>query len=108
MSTYASILAGSPVVVSFKDFTYLFLERGEERERNINVCGKHLSVASHMPSTRDLAATQAFSLTENQTGDLSVCRMMPNQLSHTPLVRAMRLTFFEIRSLSPYPFLWDQ
>ena len=80
MSTYASILAGSPVVVSFKDFTYLFLERGEERERNINVCGKHLSVASHMPSTRDLAATQAFSLTENQTGDLSVCGQCPTHL----------------------------
>ena len=28
-------------------------------------------------------ATQAYALTGNQTSDLSVCRMIPNQLSHT-------------------------
>ena len=28
-------------------------------------------------------ATQACALTRNQTGDVSVCGMMPNQLSHT-------------------------
>ena len=45
------------VIVFFKDFVYLFLERGElsekERERNINVCGC-------APPTRDLARNQGM------------------------------------------------
>ena len=41
---------------SFKKIAYLFLEMGEgERERNIDVWEKHQLVASHMPSTGDLA-----------------------------------------------------
>ena len=40
--------------VFFKDFTYLFLERGDERERNINVQDKHRSIASRIPPARDL------------------------------------------------------
>ena len=43
----------------FKDFIYLFLERGErkdkERDRNINVREIHQSVASRTPPTEDLA-----------------------------------------------------
>ena len=39
----------------FKVYIYLFLERGEarekERKRNISVREKHRSVASHMPPT---------------------------------------------------------
>ena len=66
----------------------LFLERGQgrekDRERNIEVREKHQSVChSHAPPTRDLVATQACALTENWTGDLLLCRMTPNLLSHT-------------------------
>ena len=43
----------------FKDFIYLFLERGEGKEkegaRKIDVQEKQPSVASHTPPTRDLA-----------------------------------------------------
>ena len=38
-----------------KGFIYLLLERGEGRERNINVQEIHQSVASHMPPAGDLA-----------------------------------------------------
>ena len=61
---------------------YLFLERGEgrekERERNINVW---------LPLTRPLLgtwpATQACALTGNQTCDLLVYRLALSPLSHT-------------------------
>ena len=41
----------------FKDFIYLFLERGEgkEKERNIDVWEKHWWADSNMPPTGDLA-----------------------------------------------------
>ena len=53
-----------------KNFIYLFLERGEgrekERERSINVGEIHQSAASHAPPTGDLAGkTQACALTGN-------------------------------------------
>ena len=64
-----------------KDFIYLFLETGEEtekeRERNTDVQEKHRSVASHMSST------QGCALTENRMGGLMLCGMTPNSLSHT-------------------------
>ena len=67
---------------------YLFLERGEEREkdreRNIYVREKHPSVASHMCArlgTEPL--TQACALTRHPTGDLLLCGTMHGQLSHT-------------------------
>ena len=48
----------------FKDFIYLFLERGEgrekDRERNIDVQEKHQLVDSHMPQTEDLACNQGM------------------------------------------------
>ena len=58
----------------FKGFIYLFLDRGErrekERERNINVW---------LPLVRPLLgtwpATQACALTGNQTDDPLVCRL---------------------------------
>ena len=62
-------------------FIYLFLERGEgwekERERNINW------LPLIPPQLGTWPITQACALTGNQTGDLSVCRMMPTLLSHT-------------------------
>ena len=65
----------------FKDFIYLFLERGEgrekERERNINVWVPFATPTGTWP------ATQACSLTGNQTSDLLVHRPALNPLSHT-------------------------
>ena len=70
--------AGKPGFFFFLRF-YLVLERGDgregERERNID----QLPLV-HTVTKR---ATQACTLTKNQTGDLSFCRMTPNQLSHT-------------------------
>ena len=61
-------------------FIYLFLERGERREklreRNINL----LPLAQ--PPLGTWPATQACALTGNQTGDLSVHRLVLNTLSH--------------------------
>ena len=66
----------------FKDFIYLFLERGEgrekERERNINVW---LSLMG--PPLGTWSATQARALNGNQTGDLLLRRPALNPLSHT-------------------------
>ena len=68
-----------------KDLIHLFLERGEERERNISVREKHRLVASPMcpdqPGTE--LTPQACALTRGQTGDLLLCAMTPNELSHT-------------------------
>ena len=55
-------------------------KRGREtlmRERNINW------LPPYMPRPGSKPTTQAHALTWNQTGDLLVCGMMPNQLSHT-------------------------
>ena len=58
-----------------KDFTYLFLERREGREkgRETLMCERYI----------DRPATKACALTENQTGDLLVHRPALNPLSHT-------------------------
>ena len=54
------------VVCILKDFTYLFLERGEgrekERESNIDMWQKHWSVASRRPPTGNLAHNSGMSL----------------------------------------------
>ena len=52
------------VALSKKDFIYSFLERGEEKERNINAC-----LLLQHPVLGNRPATQACALTENQTGD---------------------------------------
>ena len=50
---YANLKGIKWYLFCFNDFIYLFLERGEgrekERERNIDVPEKHRLVASHMP-----------------------------------------------------------
>ena len=62
----------------FKDFIYLFLEKGgrreKERERNINVCRPLLGI---------WPATQARALTGNQTHDPLVRKLALKPLSHT-------------------------
>ena len=66
----------------FKDFIYLFLEKGEgkekERESNINVAG----CLSCAPPHGTWPATQACALTGNQTRNPLVCRPLLNQLSY--------------------------
>ena len=66
----------------FKDFIYLFLERGEgrekEKERIINVW---LPLMCSLLETWPV--TQACALTGNQTGDPLVCGPALNPLSHT-------------------------
>ena len=61
-------------------------KREKERERNINVGEKHLLVAFHRHPSQGLNLQPRHlrgHVTGNQTRDLSVCRMMSNQLSHT-------------------------
>ena len=52
------------LVVCFKDFIYLFSERGEgreeEREKNIDVQEKHPLVASRTPATGELAVNSGM------------------------------------------------
>ena len=61
-------------------FVY-FRQSGREGEREGE---RHQCVvASHAPSTGDLAATQACALTGNQTGEPLVCRLVLSPLSHT-------------------------
>ena len=65
----------------FSDFIYLFLERGEgrekERERNIN------QLPPTHPPLGTWPATQARALTGNGTSDLPVCGTMLHPLGHT-------------------------
>ena len=69
-----------PLKILFKKiFIFDFRERGWERER-----GRETSIGCLLYTSQGTEpATQACVLTENQTGDLSVLGMMPNQLSHT-------------------------
>ena len=64
-----------------KDFIYLFLERGEgrekERERNIN------QLPLTCPQLGTWPASHVCALTGYWTGDLSLCRPVFNPLSHT-------------------------
>ena len=77
--------------VCVSSFFLFFCQRWgrEKEERNIHVREKHQSVASCMcpsslPSTMGTKpTTQAYALTGNRTGNLSLCRMKPNKLSHT-------------------------
>ena len=66
--------------ISFLKRFYLFLERGKEgrKETNINVREKHWSIASHMQPNQGSNLPP-----RDRTYDLLLCRMMPNQLSHT-------------------------
>ena len=65
-----------------KDFIYLFLERGEGREK-----GRERNIKVWLPLTRlplgTWPATQTYALTGNRTGDPLVPRPAHNPLSHT-------------------------
>ena len=75
-------------IINFNYFSFVdFRERRREVERE----GKNyqceretlIDCLLHVHQPRTKPATQACALTENQTRDLLVCRMMPNQLSHS-------------------------
>ena len=86
---------------SFKDFIYLFLERGKgwekENKRNINVC---LPVIG--PALGTWPATQACALTGNQTSDPLVRRPVLNPLSHTSQRKIFKLLVFKISTLKSF------
>ena len=71
----------------FKNIFYLFLERGEERERNMAVWEIHRCIRclSYPPNCGPLTmpTTQACTLSRNQTSDLLVCRSALSPQSHT-------------------------
>ena len=64
-----------------KDFIYLFLERGEGREKEMEGNISRLPLAH--PHLGTWPATQACALAGNQTGNLSVHRAALNPLNHT-------------------------
>ena len=72
----------------FKDFIYLFLEKGEgkekKRERNIDVGARDTSNGCPLltPSW-DLAHSPGMCLTGNKTCDPSIHRLALNPLSHS-------------------------
>ena len=71
-----------------KDFTlFYFLEKGEGKEkrgRETFVCKKYIDqLPLACPQLGTWSATQACALTGSWTGNLLVCRTMPNPLSHT-------------------------
>ena len=80
-------LPGSRRGLFLKKF-YLFLESREgwerEMERNIDVCeiNTDWSPFTHTPA-RDWAPKPTCALTGNRTGDLSLCKTILSQLSHT-------------------------
>ena len=60
-------------------YIYLFLARGEGRKRGTE---PSIGCLSHTPRQGTEPTTQACALTENGTGDPSLCRTMPKQLRH--------------------------
>ena len=54
-----------------------------EREKHQCVTETFTVCLLYMPRPETEPTTQAYALTRNSTRDLSLCRMMPNQLSHT-------------------------
>ena len=64
----------------FKDFIYLFLEKGTEGEREGKI---HVWLPLLRPLLGTWPTTQACALTRNRTGDPLVHRTALNPLSHT-------------------------
>ena len=83
-----NLLAHGTMLQPTEPYHILFISRGrgrgeKERERNINVRERHPLAASPMGPDGDQNCNLAMCPTGNQTGDLSLCGMVPNQLSHT-------------------------
>ena len=89
--------------VCFKDFIYLFLGRGEvrekQRERNINVW-----LPLVFPQLGTWPTTQPWALTGNWTSDLSVHRSALNPLSHTS--QGMIKLYLKITKLIVFSWSW--
>ena len=66
----------------FKNFIYVFLDRGEGREKEGE---RHINVWFPLTPPPHWTATQACALTRNQTGNPLVCRPKLNPLNHTSL-----------------------
>ena len=88
-------------------FIYLFifiLERGggggRKRERKTLTWETSIGCLPNTPWPGTKPATQACALTRNRTGDLSVCRMMPNQLSHTGQGHFISFIYFSLSYLA--------
>ena len=92
--TLITILHSQSLFFFFKDFIYLFVERGEgrkkERERNINVW---LPLTHHLLGT--WPATQACAVTGYWTSNPLVHRLALNPLSHISQVHS---SFFAVLS----------
>ena len=90
-----------------KDFTYLFLEKGEgrekERERNINVW---LPLMHSLLGT--WPATQACALIGNRTSDPLVPRLVLNPLSHTTSFVCMWILLFNTACWKNCPLSIEQ
>ena len=67
--------------------SFIFLREGREGERkgNKHWCERETSLnfLSYAPQLETEPATQAHAPIGNWTHDLSLCRMMPNEVSHT-------------------------
>ena len=76
----------SPSVHFFKRiYLFIFRKGGREKEREGNIDAERN--IDQLPLTHTLLGTepaaQSRALTRNRTGDLLVCGVTPNQLSHT-------------------------
>ena len=74
-----------------KDYIYLFLDKGEGREKEGEE--HQCVVASHVPLLGTWPASQAYALTGNRTGEPLVLRPALNPLSHTSQGRKL---FFKV------------
>ena len=85
----------------FKDFIYLFLERGREGERQGE---KHWLVASHTPPIQDLAHNPGVCPDWESNSDLLVCRTKPNPLSKK-IFNSNFLFYWQTLKELDYPFV---
>ena len=89
------------IYIFFNFFLLLIPEReeGREKEREKHWYERETSISCllHTPWPGTEPATQACALTRNRTCDLSVCRMTPNQLSHTS--QGPRQIFLNLKSI---------
>ena len=93
----------------FKDFIYLFLGRGggreKERERNIHVWEKPPLVAlTHTPTSNQ--GHNLMCPDWNQTSNISLCGISPNQLSHISQGEQQCFHLKRILTSLPSEFYW--